>query len=240
VSEVGSVKFRCEHVARKISQFAGFAELNRYRRKLLDLGMIGVDAMGIGFGNVSIRNGATSRFYITGSATGSIPKLTPADYARVVAYDFAKNWLQCEGSTIASSESLTHAAVYESDATVRAVIHCHDMQLWAALFDKAPTTPRRVEYGTPEMAYAVRRLFESTDVKRRNIFVMAAHDGGLVTFGKDPQEAFGILVRLRSAAAGLRQAEEDRGETKKTPNVQLRMYSRASNAQSERVRRKGS
>jgi ribulose-5-phosphate 4-epimerase/fuculose-1-phosphate aldolase len=182
-------------VAVEISRFAGFAELNRYRRKLLELGMMGVDASGIGFGNLSIRNGATSRFYITGSATGGISELMPANYAKVVAYDFARNWLQCEGSTVASSESLTHAAVYESDPTARAVIHCHDMKLWATLLDKAPTTPKKVEYGTPEMAYAVRRLFDMTDVKRRKIFAMAAHDGGLVTFGKDLQDAFRILMR---------------------------------------------
>jgi len=119
---------------------------------------------------------------------------TPADYAKVVAYDFAKNWLRCEGSGVASSESLTHAAVYESDPTTRAVIHCHDINLWSALLDKAPTTPKRVEYGTAEMAYAVQRLFEVTDVKTRKIFVMAAHDGGLVTFGKNLQDAFGILM----------------------------------------------
>jgi L-ribulose-5-phosphate 4-epimerase len=193
VSETGSVKFKFEQVPIQISRFAGFAELNRYRRKLLALGMIGVDASGIGFGNLSIRNGATSRFYITGSATAGIPELTPADCATVVAYDFERNWLQCEGSTVASSESLTHAAVYESDPTARAVIHCHDMKLWAALLGKAPTTPKRAEYGTPEMAYAVRHLFEATDVEKRKIFVMAAHDGGLVSFGKDLQDAFGIL-----------------------------------------------
>jgi L-ribulose-5-phosphate 4-epimerase len=62
VIETGSVKFSCEQVAVKISRFAGFAQLNKYRRRLLDLGMIGVDASGIGFGNLSIRNGATSRF----------------------------------------------------------------------------------------------------------------------------------------------------------------------------------
>ena len=45
------------------------------------------------------------------------------------------------------------------------------------------------------MAHAVRRLFDITDVKRRKLFVMAAHDGGLVTFGRDLQEAFGILMR---------------------------------------------
>ena len=193
MNETGSVKFKCEQVPIELSRFAGFAELNRYRRKLLALGMIGVDASGVGFGNLSIRNGATSRFYITGSATGGISELTPTNYAKVVAYDFAKNWLQCEGSAVASSESLTHAAVYESDPTARAVIHCHDIKLWGALLDKAPTTPNRVEYGTSEMAYAVRRLFEATDVEKRKIFVMAAHDGGLVTFGKDLQEAFGIL-----------------------------------------------
>jgi L-ribulose-5-phosphate 4-epimerase len=195
VSETGPVKFTSHQVAVEISRFAGFAELNRYRRKLLELGMIGVDASGIGFGNLSIRNGATSRFYITGSATGGISELTPANCAKVVAYDFAGNWLQCEGSAVASSESLTHAAVYESDPKARAVIHCHDMKLWAALLDKAPTTPKMVEYGTPEMAYAVRRLFDITDVKRRKIFVMAAHDGGLMTFGRDLQDAFRILLR---------------------------------------------
>ena len=195
MSETGSAKFKCEQVPIEISRFAGFAELNRYRRKLLALGMIGVDASGVGFGNLSIRDGATAQFYITGSATGRIPELMPADYARVVAYDFARNWLQCEGSTIASSESLTHAAVYESDPTARAVIHCHDIKLWAALLDKAPTTPKRVEYGTPEMAYAVRRLFEGTDVEKRKIFVMAAHDGGLVSFGRNLKDAFGILRR---------------------------------------------
>ena len=195
MSETGSAKFKCEQVPIEISRFAGFAELNRYRRKLLALGMIGVDASSVGFGNLSIRDGATAQFYITGSATGRIPELMPADYARVVAYDFARNWLQCEGSTIASSESLTHAAVYESDPTARAVIHCHDLKLWAALLDKAPTTPKRVEYGTPEMAYAVRRLFEGTDVEKRKIFVMAAHDGGLVTFGRNLKDAFGILRR---------------------------------------------
>ena len=207
-----TVKFTCKQVSTEMPLFAGFAELNRYRRKLLELGIIGVDASGIGFGNLSIRDGATLRFYITGSATGAMPDLTPANYAKVVAYDFGKNWLQCEGSTVASSESLTHAAVYESDPTANAVIHCHDIKLWAALLDKAPTTRKRVEYGTPEMAYAVRRLFDRTDVKRRKIFVMSAHEGGLVTFGRDLQEAFGILSRERAEAPDVRyQKSEVRG-----------------------------
>ena len=68
MSETGSVKFTCQQVPVEIGAFAGFAELNEYRRKLLELGMIGVDANGVGFGNLSIRDDATSRFYITGSS----------------------------------------------------------------------------------------------------------------------------------------------------------------------------
>jgi ribulose-5-phosphate 4-epimerase/fuculose-1-phosphate aldolase len=165
------------------------------------------DANGIGFGNLSIRDGATSRFYITGSGTGGIADLIPSDYARVVAYDFAKNWLRCEGPTVASSESLTHAAVYESEPTVFSVIHGHDVKLWAALLEEEATaTPKGVEYGTPEMAYAVRNLFKVTDVKRRKIFAMAGHEGGVAAFGRDVGEAFGVLSRAKGSPRRVRPA----------------------------------
>ena len=191
------IKFTCEshRCGTEIAPFDGFAELNAYRRKLLQLRLIGVDANGIGFGNLSIRDGATNNFYITGSATGGISELTLADCARVVAYDFKRNWLRCEGSAIASSESLTHAAVYESDATAGAVIHCHDSTLWADLLSQAPTSSKAVEYGTPEMAYEVTRLFKLTDVQSRKILVMAGHKGGIVAFGRDSEAAFAVLMR---------------------------------------------
>ena len=75
-------KFSCERVAGEISSFGGLAELNAYRRKLLDLRLIGVDPTGVGFGNLSVRDGATKNFYITGSATGDIPELAPANCAK--------------------------------------------------------------------------------------------------------------------------------------------------------------
>ena len=156
-----------------------------------------MDANGIGFGNLSIRDGATNSLYITGSATGGKPELTLADCARVAAYDFRQNWLRYDGSAIPSSESLTHAAVYESDAKAGAVIHCHDSKLWAALLNQVPTTSVTVEYGTPEMAYEVTRLFKLTDVQSRKIFVMTGHEGGVVAFGKELEEAFAVLMRER-------------------------------------------
>jgi L-ribulose-5-phosphate 4-epimerase len=191
------IKFACEQAATEITPFGGLAELNAYRRKLLQLRLIGVDANGIGFGNLSIRDGATKNFYITASATGGKPELTLADCARVVAYDFEKNWLRYEGSAIPSSESLTHAAVYESDAKAGSVIHCHDSKLWAALLNQAPTSSKAVDYGTPEMASEVTRLFKTTDVQSRKIFVMAGHEGGILAFGKDLEEAFVVLMRER-------------------------------------------
>jgi L-ribulose-5-phosphate 4-epimerase len=187
------IKFACEYTATEITPFEGLAELNAYRRKLLQLRLIGVDANGIGFGNLSIRDGATKNFYITGSATGGKPELTLADCARVVAYDFKQNWLRYEGTAIPSSESLTHAALYESDTNARSVIHCHDPKLWAALLNQAPTSSKAVDYGTPEMAYEVMRLFKVTDVQSRKILVMAGHEGGIIAFGKDLEKAFAVL-----------------------------------------------
>jgi L-ribulose-5-phosphate 4-epimerase len=191
------VKFTCEQAAAEITPFDGLAELNASRRKLLQLRLIGVDANGIGFGNLSIRDRGTNNFCITGSATGGKPELTLADCARVVAYDFEQNWLRYQGTAIPSSESLTHAAVYESDANARSVIHCHDSKVWAALLNQAPTSSKAVDYGTPEMAYEVTRLFKATDVQSRKILVMAGHEGGILAFGKDLEEAFVVLMRER-------------------------------------------
>lgn len=194
MNETGSVKFKCEQLPAEIPRFTGFDQLNEYRRKLVDLGLIGIDANGISFGNISVRGEKPSEFYVTGSGTGDLATLSPTDCAKVVAYDVAKNWLKCEGGRVASSESLTHGAVYESNPTANAVIHCHNLKLWSALLDKAPTTPKRAAYGTPEMAQAVRQLFDTTNVKTKKIFVMAGHEGGLVAFGNDLAEAFKVLI----------------------------------------------
>ena len=192
------IKFSCERVATEITSFGGLAELNAYRSKLLDLRLIGVAPNGIGFGNLSVREGATDNFYITGSATGGRHELTLADCAKVVARDFERNRIQYEGSALPSSESLTHAAIYESDATAGAVIHRHDFKLWTAVLNEAPTTSKAAEYGTPDMAHEIMRLFTRTDVRSRKIIVMAGHEGGLVTFGKDLEEAFAVLMRERN------------------------------------------
>ena len=191
------VKFTYKRARADIAPFSALDDLNACRRKLLELRLIGLDSNGIGFGNMSVRDRATRNFYITGSATGGLPELRPTDCVRVVAYDFARNWLCYEGAAIPSSESLTHAAIYQSDSSTFAVIHCHDSALWRTLFDRVPTSSKAVAYGTPEMAYEIMRLLKRIDVPSRKILVMAGHQGGIVTFGNNRQEAFGILMRER-------------------------------------------
>lgn len=191
------VKFSCERTGAEIPPFGGLAEMNAYRRKLRDRHLIGVDSNGVGFGNLSVRAGATDDFYVTGSATTGIHELTLANCAKVVACDFERNRVQYEGSAIPSSESLTHAAIYKSDASAGSVIHCHDFKLWSAVLNQVPTTSKAAEYGTPVIANEIMQLFAHTDMQRRKIVVMAGHEGGILTFGNDLKGAFAVLMRER-------------------------------------------
>ncbi len=195
------VKFTYERATSEIAPFAGLADLNACRRKLRELQLIGIASNGVSFGNLSVRDDATRDFYITGSATGGLSELTLADCAKVIAYDFERNSLRYQGYAIPSSESLTHAAIYESDATARAVIHCHDSKFWLRLLDRGPKTPEAAKYGTPEMAREIMSLFETTDAQSRKIFVMAGHQGGIATFGRNLEEAFLVLMHERKESS---------------------------------------
>jgi L-ribulose-5-phosphate 4-epimerase len=195
------VKFAYECVRPNVPAFKQLAQLNECRRKLCELHLLGVDSNGIGFGNLSVRDGATGNFYVTGSATGGLPELTFAHCVRVVAYDFEKNSVRYEGCAIPSSESLTHAAIYQFDPTACAVIHCHDCVLWATLLDRVPTTSRIAAYGTLQMVNEIIRLFNVSDVRTRKIFVMAGHEGGIVAFGENLEDAFDTLTRERRVSS---------------------------------------
>lgn len=194
MKETGAVKFRYESAGGELAPFPGFEELNVARQELRQMGLLGVDESGIGFGNVSLREGATDSFYITGSGTGVLPELVLQDYAKVVAWDFERNWLRSEGRAIASAESLTHAAVYSMDADARAIVHGHDEPLWQSLRERGFATKSDVAYGTPEMAREVQRLFRERDVRNRKIFAMAGHQGGILAFGRNLADVLAALI----------------------------------------------
>jgi len=170
---------------------AEIESLNRWRRPIYDAGLIGqYEEHGIGFGNLSVRATAAQRqFIISGSQTGHLRDLGAEHYALVEDYDIDRNRVYSIGAREASSETMTHAAIYELDPEIGAVVHVHSEAMWAGLKGSAATTDADVAFGTPEMAREFQRLFRKTDFRKTGIAVMAGHDSGLVSTGSNLQEA---------------------------------------------------
>lgn len=165
------------------------AELERWRRPLFEAGLVGhYPEHGIGYGNISIRTGGRE-FLITGTQTGHLPRTGAVHYALVTDYDIDGNSVSCRGAVQASSEALTHAAIYELDASIGAVVHVHEPRLWECLLDREPATRADVAYGTPDMAREFRRLFQQTRFAERRLAAMAGHDAGIVAIGGTLREA---------------------------------------------------
>ncbi len=194
--EKGYVQFRYRWEQAPPPVDPSLDELCRWRDRLHRLGLVGVYPDGIGFGNLSRRRTGRDSFVITGTGTGDLHTLTPEHLSEVTAYDLAANHLTCRGPLVASSESLSHAAVYRSDPTVLAVIHIHCCPLWERLYGRIPTTDPEVEAGTPAMAWAIERLFRDTDVRAAGLFVMGGHREGLIAFGCTLEEAGARILDL--------------------------------------------
>lgn len=189
----GYIKFNCEWIKNKPLPINKLVEINKWRNKLYDLKLIGAYKNGIGFGNLSIRL-EKNTFIITGSATGNLHTLNKNHYVLVNKYNFIKNSLICKGPIKASSESLSHAVIYECSSDTNAVIHIHDINLWKKFIDKLPTTDKNISYGTPEMAEEIKRLFIESKVNLEKIIVMGGHKEGIISFGKTLEEAGNIIL----------------------------------------------
>ena len=158
------------------------------------MGLIGQYDNGIGFGNLSVRLANTSEFIISGTQTGGIAKLTAQHYTKVTDYNWQENYVTCQGLIKASSETLTHAAIYVAEPEVNAVVHVHHQKMWSRLLDRFPTTNPDCAYGTPEMAQEIIRLCKQPATQRQKIMVMSGHEEGILSFGKNLTEASEILL----------------------------------------------
>ncbi|MGK7937859.1 MAG: class II aldolase/adducin family protein [Xenococcaceae cyanobacterium] len=190
----GYVKYQCHWSDKPTVTSAEITELNQWRDRLYQLNFIGQYDNGIGFGNISIRDEQPEYFIISGTQTGGIPHLTEKHYTKVTEFDWEKNLVTCVGSIQASSEALTHAALYVANPEIRAVIHVHHLSLWQALLNKVPTTDINCAYGTPEMAQEIMRLCQENITNKLKIIVMSGHKEGIITFGKNLTEAGDILL----------------------------------------------
>jgi ribulose-5-phosphate 4-epimerase/fuculose-1-phosphate aldolase len=188
----GYIKFNSQRRDGEVSHTAALQELNRTRTALFDLALIGVLPDGIGYGNLSLRTSGL-QFVISASATGADRVLRPAQYSLVESFSIESNSVHSVGSLPASSESMTHGAIYTANTAVQCVIHVHSRALFDWLLQKGwPATPASVPYGTPAMADAVTQLM-AQQTRLPVLFAMAGHQDGVVAYGRDIASVFNLV-----------------------------------------------
>lgn len=190
----GYIKFHCDCDPDPPPPWHELQNLNEWRQRLHDAGLIGAYSDGIGYGNVSVRSYRASEFIITASATGSLRELKRKHFTRVVGYDLTANYVLCKGPSKPSSESLTHAAFYDASRSIQAVIHIHHLGLWTNLMDRVPTSSKEVPYGTPEMALEIGRIIRENPNPTKQICVMAGHEEGIMAWGSSVGHAASIIL----------------------------------------------
>lgn len=210
----GVVKFEAVHTASGLSSAArdAVAALCGWRAVLFRLGLIGQDAArygGAAYGNVSARIGpfpgerGARPFVVSGTQTGARADVSGRDFAVVSAWDVKRNRVTSTGPATPSSESMTHGAVYDVSPTIRAVLHVHSPDIHGAALTELlalPVTAPGVDYGTPEMALEVARLWRTTSLPDVRVFVMQAHEDGVVAFGPTVDHAGEALLRVYASA----------------------------------------
>lgn len=186
----GVIKFRSEW---QESGPLGNPEIDcliQWRKPLLAAGLIGhYEDVDIGYGNLSMRIAGSNRFIISGTQTGHVTDVDARHFALVTDYDIADNRVCSTGAVEASSESLTHAMLYELDDSTQAIVHAHHHGAWTNLCGELPTTRNDIAYGTPDMALEFRRLYAETDFGESGVAVMAGHEGGLIAIGENLEKA---------------------------------------------------
>jgi len=178
------------------------ALLERWRHRLFDAGLIGHDERhDVGYGNLSVRYG--DGFVISGTQTGHVATTTGEHYAEVTGYDIDRNRVTCSGPVQASSESMTHAALYDVAATINAVVHVHSATLWSRCRDVLPTTDPGIGYGTPAMAHEFGRLYRETAFATHGVAVMGGHADGIIAIGGTLEQASRRILDLSAGRAAV-------------------------------------
>jgi len=193
----GIIKYKCNLIEADPISESLIHELNEWRNELHKFGLIGFDSDGIGYGNISQRIEFTNEFIISGTQTGEIVNLDPKHYSHVTKYDIEKNSLTCNGKIKASSESLTHAIIYESLPEINCVIHIHNKEMWENLLFNELTTSPESTYGSVELVNEIRELLEQVEVKKNKVIVLSGHEDGIFFFGESISDAgMAILERV--------------------------------------------
>lgn len=165
-------------------------ELLRWRAIFYATGLIGQDPKrynGDGYGNLSKRT-QKNQFLITASQTSGLETITNEYLVLIPSCNPEHNTVVSEGPHKPSSESMTHATLYQIDADINYVFHAHTPHIWKARQQlHIPRTRQDVEYGTPVMAQEMKRLYPT--VRNKKIIAFDGHEDGIITFGRTADEA---------------------------------------------------
>ena len=179
-------------------------DVDKARSALFDLNLIGEYLPEkIGFGNISLKKDYRSlketnnpQFIISGTQTGAKARLEGQDYTRVLDFSLDDQSVWCQGPVKASSESLTHAAIYLCDSKINAVIHIHNRIIWDEMQREGyPATAKDTSYGTKEMALEVEGLIKSRGASE---IVMSGHEDGVLIFAQTMEEALKRTLELHA------------------------------------------
>src|SRR5262245_14922950 len=216
-STEGILRFEVDHqtagLERRLYQETARV-LVAWRELLARLGLLGRDPAryhGLGYGNVSARvppfgdvGRGQRRFLVTGTQTGERARLTLDDFCLVERYDVVRNQVQSRGRVMPSSESLTHASIYDVAPAARVVLHGHAPELWRhARALGLPVTCVEASNGTPDMALEVQRLYRQSTLSGTGILAMGGHEDGVIAFGGTASQAGETLVRSLARALAL-------------------------------------
>jgi L-ribulose-5-phosphate 4-epimerase len=187
IGNEGYIKFSPVFKKCKFLKTEDIKELNSVRNCFFKKNLIGMYKNGIGFGNVSCRFGK-NKFIISGSATGGLKRLSAKHYSLIQDWNFKKNQVIYSGKIKPSSETMSHLAVYESDPSIKSIAHVHSSKLWKKLKNKVPTTDHRAIFGTPELAFSIKKILKKESHRDQGVLVMGGHEDGVIFFGKNFKE----------------------------------------------------
>ena len=170
--------------------------LEKIRKELYARGFIGVDESGLGYGNLSMLHPQSGNIVISGSQTGNLPELNPDKYAIITAYSFDSFHVTATGKSDPSSETLTHAAIYETLSDIRFIIHIHSKKLWDYMLQNDYPASHDVEYGSREMADEIKKMNQKNLFLKNSIFAMKGHEAGIISFGKTGDAALQLILNL--------------------------------------------
>lgn len=152
---------------------------------------------GLGYGNLSVRDrGRPREFIITASQTAGIRDLGPDGLCRIRDFDLARFRVSAEGTKPPSSESLSHAMIYDADPAIGWIFHVHSPEIWSrAEALELAAIDAEVAYGSPAMARSVAAVL-AAKTERPLVFVTLGHEDGVFACGRTATETGASLVKL--------------------------------------------